>query len=51
MGIPYRQRKINIISLAVDAPQNVISALTGRIGKLAGVRVKTAYAGADSDAA
>lgn len=50
MGIPYRQRKINIISLAVDAPQDVISALTGRIGKLAGVSVKTAYAGADCDA-
>ena len=39
MGIPYRQRKINIISIAVDAPQDVISALTGRIGKLAGVLI------------
>ena len=50
MGIPYRERKINIISIAIDAPQDVISALTGRIGKLAGVSVKTAYAGAGCDA-
>ena len=51
MGIPYRERKINIISIAVDAPQDTISALTGRIGKLEGVSVKTAYAGAGCDAA
>ncbi len=43
MGIPYRQRGINIISVAMDAPQDVISALSGKIGKLAGVSVKTAY--------
>lgn len=45
MGIPYRVReqKINIISIAVDAPQNTISSLSGRIGKLPGVSVKTAY--------
>ena len=35
MGIPYRQRGISIISIAVDAPQDVISALSGKIGKLA----------------
>ena len=45
MGIPYRERKINIISIAVDAPQNVISALSGKVGKLDGVSVKTAYSG------
>ena len=45
MGIPYRQRNINIISIAIDAPQNVISALSGRIGKLDGVSVKTAFSG------
>lgn len=45
MGIPYRQRKINIISIAIDAPQNTISALSGKIGKLDGVSVKTAYSG------
>lgn len=43
MGIPYRQKEINIISVAVDAPQDKISSLSGRIGKLDGVSVKTAY--------
>ena len=43
MGIPYRKRKVNIISIALDAPQNTISALSGKIGKLPGVSVKTAY--------
>ena len=45
MGIPYRKRKVNIISIALDAPQNTISALSGKIGKLPGVSVKTAYSG------
>lgn len=44
MGIPYRAKKINIISVAVDAPQDVISALSGQIGALKGVQTKTAYA-------
>lgn len=44
MGIPYREKKINIISVAVDAPQNVISAMSGKIGRLPGVSAKTAYA-------
>ena len=43
MGIPYREKKINIISIAIDAPQDVISALTGKIGKINGISVKTAY--------
>lgn len=43
MGIPYRKRKISIISIALDAPQNTISALAGKIGGLKGVSVKTAY--------
>lgn len=43
MGIPYRERNINIISVAVDAPQDTVSAMAGKIGKIAGVRVKTAY--------
>lgn len=43
MGIPYRERKINIVSIAIDAPQNVISALSGKIGNLQGVSVKIAY--------
>ena len=45
MGIPYRKRKVSIISIALDAPQNTISALSGKIGKLPGVGVKTAYSG------
>ncbi|MBR4910751.1 MAG: iron-only hydrogenase system regulator [Clostridia bacterium] len=43
MGIPYRGRKINVISVALDAPQDVISALSGKIGALSGVSAKTAY--------
>lgn len=43
MGIPYRARRINIVSIAIDAPQNVISALSGKIGNLPGISVKTAY--------
>lgn len=43
MGIPYRERKINIISIAIDAPQNVISTLSGQIGKIDGISVKTAF--------
>lgn len=49
MGIPYRQRNISIISIAVDAPQNTISALSGKIGKVSGVSVKTAYSGVISN--
>lgn len=43
MGIPYRERGINIISIAIDAPQNVISAVSGKLGRLEGVTAKTAY--------
>lgn len=43
MGIPYRQRGVNIISVAMDAPQSVISAVSGKIGSLSGVNVKTAF--------
>lgn len=43
MGLPYRERRISIISIAMDAPQNVISAVAGKIGALEGVSVKTAY--------
>lgn len=43
MGIPYREKQINIISIAVDAPQDIISALSGKIGRLQGVSSKTAY--------
>lgn len=45
MGIPYRKRRISIISIALDAPQNTISSLAGKIGSLMGVSVKTTYSG------
>ena len=43
MGIPYRSRGINIISIAIDAPQDVINALSGKIGRLSVVSSKAAY--------
>ena len=43
MGLPYREKGISIISIAVDAPQDVISTLSGKIGRLEGVSAKTAY--------
>ena len=46
MGIPYRKRQVNIISIAMDAPQDAISALAGKVGALKGVSVKTAFSGA-----
>ena len=44
MGIPYREKGINIISLVLDAPQTQISTLSGKIGRLSGVTAKVAYA-------
>lgn len=49
MGIPYRARKINIVSVALDAPQDTISSLAGKLGNLHGVSVKTAYSNVGSD--
>ena len=43
MGLPYREKGVSIISVVLDAPQDVISALAGRIGRLPGVSAKTAY--------
>lgn len=43
MGIPYREKGVNIISVAVDAPQDTISALSGKIGKLNGISAKAVY--------
>lgn len=42
-GIPYEKKNVNIISVAIDAPQDIISALSGRIGRLDGIGVKTVY--------
>ena len=49
MGIPYRARNINIVSIAIDASQDVISALSGKIGNLDGISVKTSYSNVQSD--
>lgn len=50
MGVPYRARGISVISVALDAPQDVISALSGRIGALPGVSAKTVYSNVISEA-
>ncbi|MCL2575366.1 MAG: iron-only hydrogenase system regulator [Defluviitaleaceae bacterium] len=43
MGLPYKQKKMNIISVVVDAPHDTISALSGKIGRIEGVSAKTLY--------
>jgi putative iron-only hydrogenase system regulator len=43
MGIPYREKKINIISVALDAENDVISSLSGKLGMIPGIKVKTMY--------
>ena len=47
MGIPYKAKHLNIISIAVDASHDIISALAGKIGNLKGVSAKTAYSGCE----
>ena len=42
MGIPYKERGISLISVALDATPDRISSLTGRLGQIAGVSVKAA---------
>lgn len=52
MGIPYRQKGVSIISIVIDAPNDVTSSLSGKLGQLKGVSIKTVYskqpAGKDS---
>lgn len=43
MGIPYREKGVSIISVAIDAPQPIISAISGKIGNLEGVTAKATY--------
>ena len=43
MGLPYREKNLSIISVALDAPNNVISALSGKLGMLPGLSAKTIY--------
>lgn len=44
MGIPYRERNISVISLIVDGTSDEVSALTGKLGKVPGINVKSALA-------
>ena len=41
MGVPYRKKNISVISVAVDAPQDIINAISGKLGRLEGISVKT----------
>ena len=43
MGIPYRERGVNVISIAIDAPQDAINTMCGRLGRLDGITSKAAY--------
>ena len=43
MGLPYKEKHINIISIAIDAPVDIINAMTGKIGRLDGISTKTAF--------
>lgn len=49
MGLPYREKGISIISIAMDAPNDIISALSGKLGMLPGVSIKTIYAKTPTD--
>jgi len=48
MGIPHRSRGVNIISIAIDAPQDVINTLSGKVGRLPGISAKIAYSNVTS---
>lgn len=43
MGIPYKEKNVNIISIAIDAEHNIISSLSGKLGMVKGISVKTMY--------
>ena len=43
MGLPYKSKNTSIISIVIDAPTNIISTVSGKLGRLSGVTVKTAY--------
>ena len=46
MGIPYRERSIALLSIAMDAPMNTINALTGKLGRISGITAKAVYSNA-----
>ena len=49
MGLPYRERKVSIISVVLDAPNNAISTLSGKVGMLPGVTCKAIYSKMPND--
>lgn len=49
MGVPYKKRGVSVISIAIDAPNDTISTLSGKIGMLPGVTSKTVYAKLDNE--
>lgn len=49
MGVPYKEKGVSIVSIAIDAPQDTIAALAGKVGNLSGVSVKTAYSNVVTD--
>ena len=49
MGIPYKEKSVNIVSIAIDAPQDIIAALAGKVGNITGISVKTAYSNVITD--
>lgn len=49
MGVPYREKSVNIISVAIDAPQDIINSLAGKIGRIKNVTAKTVYSNCDKN--
>lgn len=49
MGIPYKAMHVNLVSIAIDAPQDVISAMSGKLGGIKGLSVKTAFSNVSVD--
>lgn len=49
MGVPYKEKGVSIVSIAIDAPQDTIAALCGKVGNLSGISVKTAYSNMVTD--
>lgn len=43
MGIPYREKRLSVVSVVLDAPASAVNALTGKIGRLDGVTAKTLF--------
>ncbi|RRD95743.1 iron-only hydrogenase system regulator [Clostridiales bacterium COT073_COT-073] len=43
MGIPYRERGVSVISIVIDAPNDAINSLSGKLGKIEGVKAKTMF--------